>query len=64
MNYFYERPINDIDEKMINLYKQLEDMSETNFINCLKQFIQNYDFIDWIRKTTKSKQSDIDELKN
>jgi hypothetical protein len=59
VNHFYERPINEIDEKMIKLYEQLEEMSEPRFTKCLTQFIHNYDFIDWLRKKTKGILSNL-----
>ena len=35
-------------------YKQLEDMSSEHFKVCLKKFIDNFSFIEWIKKNAPS----------
>ena len=47
---FENKPIRDLDEKTMEIFKQLGELSsDVNFIKCLEKYIANYAFIEWLR---------------
>jgi len=48
---FTTKSIKEIDSKTINIYKRLEDLSDTKLARCLKSFSENFEFIEWLKKT-------------
>ena len=51
---FKTKMVKEIDEKTISIYNQLEELSDPEFITCLRKFNDSYDFIEWIRKNAPS----------
>ena len=48
------KTLQDFNEKMLDIFDQLEEISNENFIVCLKKYTDNYSFIEWIRKNAPS----------
>jgi hypothetical protein len=45
--------ISDIDDKSMKLYKTLEDMSNADFLRCLRKYNEHYGFVQWIRENAR-----------
>lgn len=50
-----EKTINDIDEATMELISKLKAISNTGFIKCLEEYITNFEFIEWLRKSAPGK---------
>ena len=48
------KTLKDFNEKLLDMFDQLQEISHENFINCLKKYTDNYSFIEWIRKNAPS----------
>ena len=48
---FKNKSINQIDSKTISIYKRLEELKDKKLAICLRSFSENFDFIEWLKKT-------------
>ena len=44
--------MNDIDKNTMAIYEKLEKLSNEQLFTCLKSFNDNFEFIQWLKKTT------------
>ena len=44
------RLINEIIDRMIKIYQQLEEINNQNFKICIKSYLDHYEFIEWFKK--------------
>lgn len=38
----------------MKLYEQLDKLSDESFVKCLQKYLQNYNFIEWLRVNAPS----------
>jgi hypothetical protein len=55
-NIYKTKQISDIDDEVMAMHSKLKAFSKGDFLKCLEKFVDNYDFIEWIRQATKSKR--------
>jgi hypothetical protein len=53
-DYYKKKTLNDLDEQKLKIFNQLEELSQENFCTCLKRYIENYSFVEWLRKNAPS----------
>lgn len=49
---YKQKQLNEIDDKSMQIFKTLEDLSDDGFIKCLQNYNKNYEFVQWIRANT------------
>jgi E3 ubiquitin-protein ligase RNF213 len=47
---YSNKPIKEIDDKVIQIYSHLTELSNDTLITCLESFIHNFDFVVWLKK--------------